>query len=632
MRVGTIVLLAIQTAVFVVADNCEYTGKIAIPNPPVGSGKTIVAPQSTAVPFVDNAATNTRGDPCHSTLDTNAGVRVVSQFLKIWSPSTLIVDAGVTTATTGNCTGFPISTWSGIPGDATDGKVLDQVMHKANIDFCIATTTSRTASQNLQAYLDDRRQKAYSISDGMGILTTVYRTLAGQTTTITSMPDSTLNISVSDSGNNYGVAGSTNLYLPKAITFVSNFAEFGSTEPAKRFYKYGRPFRWSKSVIVSPNLIPAISTTPTTDGGFISGHSGEAVRFGFGMAYIVPVRFQEMIARAVELGHNRIVAGMHSPMDVIGGRILATAVAAASISTGSNKGLGAAAVEEAYNGLIKALNLTDKNALFDYAHSTNNPAVDRFADHEANKRDYLYRLTFGLPQTGTKGVAAVVPKGSEVLLESRQPYLDALQRREVLRTTAIPSGYILNDDAEGWGRLNYFEAADGYKRFDGDVFVTMNASLGGFNAIDSWRNDISGVGKLTKAGTGILKLTGSNSFSGGIYVVGGELQAQSRSALGTGCVYLKSGKITFTVEAGILREYYTQRKGTTLTLKSSGKGSLHVNGLTTIEGGNLIVEFDASFKPKLGQSIPILRTKRIAGRFDSVTVKGYVIKTTYTCE
>ena len=90
---------------------------------------------------------------------------------------------------------------------------------------------------------------------------------------------------------------------------------------------------------------------------------------------------------------------------------------------------------------------------------------------------------------------AVVPKSAEVLLSKRAlPYLDANQRRVVLKSTALASGYPVLDDAEGWGRLNLFAAADGYGSFDGDVTVTMDASLGGFNALDAWRNDITGKG------------------------------------------------------------------------------------------------------------------------------------------
>jgi membrane-associated phospholipid phosphatase len=68
--------------------------------------------------------------------------------------------------------------------------------------------------------------------------------------------------------------------------------------------------------------MPARSTTPATDGGFPSGHSAEAVRDAVAMAYVLPERFQELVTRGLELGEMRIIAGMHSPLDVMGGRLL----------------------------------------------------------------------------------------------------------------------------------------------------------------------------------------------------------------------------------------------------------------------------------------------------------------------
>lgn len=44
------------------------------------------------------------------------------------------------------------------------------------------------------------------------------------------------------------------------------------------------------------------------------------------------------------------------------------------------------------------------------------------------------------------------------------------------------------------GPTNLFAAADGYGVFDSDVTVTLDAALGGFDAADTWRNDIDGSG------------------------------------------------------------------------------------------------------------------------------------------
>lgn len=70
----------------------------------------------------------------------------------------------------------------------------------------------------------------------------------------------------------------------------------------------------------------------------------------------------------------------------------------------------------------------------------------------------------GGPRTGTRpphrangqgrGAPLTVPKGTEVPLETRLPYLDAAQRREVLRSTGLPVGHVLLDGFEQWGRLD----------------------------------------------------------------------------------------------------------------------------------------------------------------------------------
>jgi hypothetical protein len=72
---------------------------LTIPAAPAGTGTTDSAPvsdEAAVLPYVDYAFTNQRGDARYATLATNAGVRVVSGFLDLWKPSTLLVDAGVT--------------------------------------------------------------------------------------------------------------------------------------------------------------------------------------------------------------------------------------------------------------------------------------------------------------------------------------------------------------------------------------------------------------------------------------------------------------------------------------------------------------------------------------------------------
>jgi autotransporter-associated beta strand protein len=404
----------------------------------------------------------------------------------------------------------------------------------------------------------------------------------------------------------------------------------GSTEPAKRFYKYARPYRWSKSVVLVPALVPAISTTPATDGGFTSGHAAEAMRDVLGMAYALPERYQEIVSRGLELGENRVIAGMHSPLDVMSGRQQATAIAAANLLDPANATVKAAAVTQAHTALMAATGTTAAN-FNAYAHS-GTTATDRFADYATNKANYLRRMTYGFAQTGKTDVAPVVPKGAEVLLETRLPYLSADQRRVVLKSTAIASGYPVLDDPEGWGRLNMFAAADGYGAFTGNVTVTMDASLGGFNAVDLWRNDIGGKGKLIKLGTGTLQLGGASTWTGGTQIDAGAVEGVSAKAFGAGDVYVSAGKLRSNAPTTLALMNYTQLKTGTLELNlgNGQQGRVAATGTITIAGGTLHITFQNGYKPAAGDTLSIVSATKLQGTFDTITVDGFTNVPTYS--
>ncbi|MYM69667.1 phosphatase PAP2 family protein [Pseudoduganella sp. FT55W] len=602
---------------------------LVIPAAPADQGapETVAVPSATA--FVDTIASNQRGDARYATLATNAGVRVLGGFLSIWKPLTELVDAGQSAPAVDGFPAVTASKWTGVPGDGSpDGTVLNAAVHQANIDYVVKATANRTPEQAQQAYLDDRRGKGYSVSDGMGPLTAAYRAAAQQTTTITSVAADATTVLYNDGGNNTGVGGSANASFGAVVDLVNLVGNNASTEPAKRFYKYARPYRWSSSVAVLPALVPAKSSTPATDGGYTSGHTAEAVRDAIAMAYAVPERYQEMLSRGLELGESRILAGMHSPLDVVSGRMLGTASAAANLADPANAAKKTAAVSQAHSALMAATGTT-AGTFAAYAQS-GTVANDRFADYAANKANYLRRSTFGFAPIAATNAAAVVPKGAEVLLETRQPYLSDAQRRVVLKTTALASGYPVMDDAEGWGRLNLFAAADGYAAFSGNVTIVMDASKGGFHAVDRWRNDISGAGKLVKQGTGTLKLAGANSWSGGTEITAGTVQGDSVAALGAGDVYNSGGTLVANAPAALkLAGKYTQLSGsTTLELDLGGAaagapGSLNVAGTATIAGGTLRIKFANGYKPKAGEVLNVITAGSLKGKFNTITVDGF---------
>ncbi|MBE7897813.1 acid phosphatase [Paenibacillus polymyxa] len=536
--------------------------------------------------FVDHYKNNSSANKTES---SNPTLGLLSEFNKLWTPG---------------------ATWD--TGTKLNSSVLD-----ANIQKVIDIAARRTSSEADAAYLDDRRNQSYSVIDGLGSLTDIYRKKAGATTTINDVPADATTKKYEDEGTN---AGDTSSSLGNVVNLVNTLrGDYSTTNPAKSYFSYPRPFRWSDNSVVVPSLIPALKSDATNDGGFPSGHTNAAYLSSIAMAYAMPERYQELLTRASELGNNRVVAGMHSPLDVMGGRVMATAMAAAILSDPANSNLKKAAYQDAHKQLL----------------SQKGTAPDRFSNYATNKKNYNERLTYGFSQINPATTPMTVPKGAEVLLETRQPYLDSTQRRWVLATTGLPSGYPVLDDAEGWGRLNLFSAADGYGAFANNVTVNMDASKGGFNALDRWRNHISGVGKLIKKGTGTLKLMGSNTYSGGTQIDQGILEGNSETAFGSGTVTNNGGTLLKN-NAGklIVGSNYKQTAKGKLELNLQSKNDvLKIKGTAQLNG-KLRLNFANKYVPASGATI--LTYGKRSGEFSSIEVAGlpsnYKVKVVYTAD
>lgn len=261
-----------------------------------------------------------------------------------------------------------------------------------------------------------------------------------------------------------------------------------------------RPYRLSTDVSVPTLLWQIINgTNPYGDGAFVSGHTNLAYNQVLGLAFLVPQQYSSLLLRAADLGNNRILAGMHSPLDVIGGRIQATATVATNIYAAlydangnrldwTNPANAAAhAIYQAYTQTQKYLAQSCGTGSVDACIARARADRDDHLSRQSEDfnldlddiRGYTYRMTYGLALAASMNLPENVPVQAQVLLLTRFPYATDEQRSKILRDTALPSGFALLDGNtwDGWGRLNLYAAVNGDDSFLRAVrAVTMPAA------------------------------------------------------------------------------------------------------------------------------------------------------------
>ncbi|SBS40083.1 Serotype-specific antigen 1 precursor [Marinomonas spartinae] len=645
----------------------QANSTIPTPLPPIGLGfeQTVPVPKvGYPLPVIQNGANNSKGNLKYN-IEQNPIATLLIGMNQIW---------------TNGLKGWQNDANSNGPSSFANQAIVNPKIWQENIAYVIKVTQQRTEKQAIAAYLDDQRSKNYSVIDGYGPLTQAYVTASGAYTDIDqpTVKDIVSNAHYYAKNNDdIKFAGKRNAPLGSVYQLVYDFREVApaSTSASKYIYSTPRPWRMDKTggihylgtapyscvqqngtvhsdwlidqyqseVKVVPGLMCSRRHHESSvvannqenrrkDGAYPSGHTNAGYLAVMAYAYALPQRYSEMLTRASQLGESRIQAGMHSPVDVIGGRIHALAVATYALSQRHIQ----ADAQRAYNDSQSYFGqqaYADRQFLYYFAHNkvlhpqglilgdkVNTHVFDnnKFANHEAMKALYRSRLTYGFSQTGKLHQGPVVPAGAELLLATRQPYLSPAQRRAVLATTEVPSGYPILDQSNGWGRLDLVTAADGYGAFNGDVTVNMDANKGAFNAHDWWRNPISGKGKLTKKGCGILTLTGSNQYHGGTIIDNGVLEAASAHALGKGDLYLKNGILDVTSKGALKVANYTQLNGATKIDMDKDASQVQASGNVVIIGGTLALDL-SHFQPKAGKGYVLIEGRQLQGQFETIS-------------
>ena len=112
----------------------------------------------------------------------------------------------------------------------------------------------------------------------------------------------------------------------------------------------------------------------------------------------------------------------------------------------------------------------------------------------------------------------------------------------------------------------------------------------------------------------------------------GTLQADSAVAFGLGNVYASGGTLVCNAPSPLtMKGAYTQVTDATLQLNIGGDGAgrLSVAGVAAL-AGTLNVSFKPGAGPKVGDTLTLISSRVLTGRFSTITVQGFKVTPTYT--
>jgi membrane-associated phospholipid phosphatase len=408
------------------------------------------------------------------------------------------------------------SFWSSTGVNDLHGTVLDAKTLAHDDQMTVWINQHATSAQRFKAMQDSEYQNAtntaydqsLTVSTGLGsILGPLY--VKGRNSGALPLTSALINSSNGTTGA-YVSTGAAKAafshprpYLPSDPNATAVAGDAAGCAPSianassQQAIRVGRPYADKQGNLLVKRVAPVTDTTHqfspndvaidagygTTGiclgGSFPSGHTTTAYEAGVTLATLLPELAPEILARASEAGNDRIVLGVHYPLDIVGGRIDGEAALAARWSdTAYRTEVLEPARKELVSYLQKATGKSLSKVIARQKSYTSNPyggkkipggTAQIVTNRKSAVKVYSERLTYGFAPTGAKHLKASVPAGAENLLLSAFPTLSSAQRVSILAQTEIASGYPLDQSgtANGsWERLNLAAATSATVKVD----------------------------------------------------------------------------------------------------------------------------------------------------------------------
>ncbi len=389
-----------------------------------------------------------------------------------------------------------------------------------------------------------------------------------------------------------------------------------NTQAGQDVYGSSRPIQVAQGRynIFDPTALNGISTNPS----FPSGHTTYAFTDGILLAMTTPQAYQSMLMRASEYGESRIVLGVHYPLDIIGGRALATYDLAQGLTNPlyiNNAATTGTAIDlpSLYNQASSQMQIylaaqCGASVAACAGVAANNP----YLPSAANQALYQQRQSFGLPTLSfAQGPRETAPAGgpdASILLAPIYGGSSAAAQRiapngglsGTLATDTI-NQIVVNTESPAltalygtplsyWSRVDLYSAAG----YFGNVIGTLQMA-----ATDRLTTDVAigNTGALFANGSITGQVTvGAGGLLGGTGTVGG-IMAQSGATVAPGN---SIGTLSVAGNAAFA-------PGSTLQVEANASGQsdrLAVTGTATLQGGTVqVLAQNGSYNPRTGYTI-----------------------------